>query len=326
MVSRKNKSAGVLAAVVAGLLWCTFVSAKVIDGLFININGNAVTYSEFRQFVASKLAIHVGDAEDFLRKEQSREKLKDMTNAFIDVKLIQFELEKLGDSVQEEELSEVIERIVSDSGYSAAEFEMALQREGITMSAYRDNLKREMEKSRVIRAVKGKEVLVTDEEAKSFYLENRERFKRNYSVMLTMLSFPLNLPEEKEELIRFREVLSGADSIVDHGGSIDEVRDFLTNRGINSDMTDLGPLPLEDMSREIRTEITGLALGETSRSTIMKDRVVFVKLTERAGGEFVPFDEVKGSIREELVGKRSIRAIREIIQELRSSSYIEVHL
>lgn len=326
MMNRKNRTAGVLAAVVASLLWCSFVSAKVIDGLFININGNAVTYSEFREFVASRLTISVGDAEDFLRKEQSREKLKDMTNAFIDVKLIQFELEKLGDSVKEEELSEVIERIVSDSGYSAAEFEMALQREGITMGAYRDNLKREMEKSRVIRAVKGKEVLVTDEEAKSFYLENRERFKKNYSVMLTMLSFPLILPEEKEELIRFREVISGADSIVDNGGSIDEVRDYLTNRGINGDMTDLGPLPVEDMSREIRTEITGLALGETSRSTIMKDRVVFVKLTERAGGEFVPFDEVKGPIKEELVGKRSIRAIREIMQELRSSSYIEVHL
>lgn len=302
------------------------ISAKVIDGVFININGNAVTYSEFREFVAHMLKISESDAEDYLSKERSREKLKSMTNDFIDTRLIHFELEKLGDRVTEEELDAVIQRIVGGSGLTQEEFGKALEGEGMTMGAYRENLRLEMEKSRVIRALKGKEVMVTDEEAKNFYLENRDRFKRNYMLKITMLSFPLLLSQGREELIRVREIVSGADSIVENGGGLDAVKNFLENRGLSVEETELGPVSIDDLNRELKTEVAGLSRGETSRSTIMEDRVAYLQVTERTGGEYLPFEDVKDLIREELVGKRSIGAIKEIIRELRSSSYIEVYL
>lgn len=317
---------GILIIPIALLLLATALSAKVIDGVFININGNAVTYSEFREFVAHKLQISVSDAEDFLRKERSREKLKSMTNAFIDTKLVHFELEKLGDRVKEEELDEVIQRILDGNGFTQEEFEQALGREGITLGGYRENLRLEMEKSRVIRGLKGKEVLVTDEEAKNFYVDNRERFKKNYMVKLTMLSFPLLSSKKKEELIRFREIISGADSIVDHGGDLEGVKEFLKNRDISVKENAMGPVSVDDLNRELMKEIAGLSRGETSRSTIVKDRVAFIQVTERSGGEYISFEDVRESIREELVGKRSIGAIKEIIRELRSSSFIEVYL
>ncbi len=301
-------------------------AAKVIDGVFINVNGNAVTYSEFREFVAHRLRISEGDAEEFLSKERSREKLKGLTNAFIDAKLISFELEKFGDRVKKEDLDGVIQRILDENGFTEEDFEQALGREGITLGAYRQNLRQEMEKSRVIRALKGKEVLVTDEEAKHFYLENRDRFKRNFKVMLTMLSFPLQLPEEPDELIRFREIVSGADEIVEHGGKLEEVRNFLQSRGIPVKSSVQGPVSVDDLSKELKDEVASLAAGETSRSTIVKDRIAFIQVAERRGGEYMPFEDVKGAINEEMVSKRSIGAIKEIIEELRSRSYIEVYL
>lgn len=324
---KRNRGKKVMITAAAALaLFFSPLSARVIDGLFININGNAVTYSEFREFVANRLAITEGDAEEFLRREHSREELKGLTDAFIDVKLIQFELSKLGESVKDEEIGEVIDRIMAQNGFTEEEFEKTLEREGITIGAYRDKLKHEMEKGRIIRALKGKEVLVTDAEAKNFYLENRKRFKKNYSVSISMLSFPIFLSAEKEEIIRFREVVNEADSLVAEGASLKEVEAFLQTRGFDPSTSEAGPIPVEDLSREVKMGIARLSVGETSPSTIVKDKVIYVTLKERIGGEYMPFEEVHGQIKEELVGNRSIGAIKEIIQELRGGSYIEVHL
>jgi peptidyl-prolyl cis-trans isomerase SurA len=301
-------------------------AGKIIDGLFVNIDGHAVTLSEFREYVANKLRVSVGDADDYLRKVKSRGKLKVLTDGFIDVMLIRLKLESLGDSVTDNEVRGVIKKIVSGNNLTEDEFKAALEREGLNFESYRTNLLEEMEKSRIIRALKRKVVLVTDDEVKRYYVDNRDRYTRHYKVDLKILSFPLPDSSKKTALIRFRELISGAERLVSGGADIEEVKAYLHGKGVSIETSSTGLMSVDDLSGDLKKEVSRLATEETSSSLIVGERMVFVKVKERKEGEIVPFNEVKDSIREELVGRRSNVAIKDILKELHQSSYIEVHL
>ncbi len=320
-------------SLIAGVLACLLILAypsmgrgKIIDGVFMNINGKAVTFSEFREFVAHKLQISIGDADDFLRKETSRNKLKALTDTFINVMLIRLKLKKMGETVTEQELDSVIGNIMSENKLTKDEFRVALKKEGLDFESYRGNLQEEIEKSRIIQVMKRREVLVTDGEAKDYYVENRDRFATQYNVNVEILSFPLPGVGNKEEIIRYRQLIRGGDRLLDQGGDAGELKAYFEDNGVNVVTTKTGLMPVDDMSGDIKKEVSRLGTGSISRSIFVENRIVYVKVLERKGGTIVPFKDVKDSIREELVSRRSLVAIKEIVKELRGSSYIEVHL
>jgi len=299
---------------------------KIIDGVFMNINGKAVTFSEFRDFVAQKFQISIGDADDFLRKETSRNKLKSMTDGFINVMLIRLKLEGMDRSVTDNELDRVISNILSQNKLSKDAFKEALKKEGLNLESYRSNLREEIEKSRIIQVMKRKEVLVTDGEAKGYYVDNRDRFTRHYKVNVEILSFSLPGTGEKEKIIRYRQLIRGGDRLLDLGGDGRELKSYYEDNGVNMVRTKTGLMGVDDMSDDIKEEVSHLGTGSISRSLFVENRIVYVKVVERKGGTVVPFKDVKESIREELVSRRSLVAIKEIVKTLRDSSYIEVHL
>jgi len=322
----------VLAIVMVVFLTMAFVRAprevegRIIDGILLDIAGEGITYSEFRDFVAKRLSLSLGDADVYLRKISSKEKLRPLLEDFIDVMLIRKKLKDLGESVSDEEVSGVIKDIIDSNNLTREQFEKALEGEGLTMEAYRERLREDMEKSRIVRALKGKEVMVTDDEVREYYLANKNRYLRGFEARLTILTIDLKEAREKLGLAELREVLGRVDRAISGGASLEEVKGVLRDEGINFQISRVGPVKDEDLRGEMKGVVEELRPGEVSTSLLVGERIVYVRLDSKEGGVPKAFDEVREEIREDLVNRRSLAAIKKIIKELREEYYIEVRL
>ncbi|RMG59532.1 MAG: hypothetical protein D6713_05105 [Deltaproteobacteria bacterium] len=301
-------------------------AGRVVDGIFLTVNGEGITFSEFREFVAGRLGISVGDADSYLRKIDSEEKLRPLLDDFINVTLVRVKLKELGESVSDEEVERVIDGIVRENNITREQFRKALEREGLTYEGYRERLREDMEKSRLVRALRGKEVLVTDDEVREYYVSNRDRFLVGYEATFDLLSVNLSQARDRVGPAALREVLARLEDAARKGEHVSSLAEMLKERGIQPEVSSMGPVAEGDLRGELKEAVGELRPGETSSSIVLGENLVFISLREKKGGRPLPFDEVKEKIREELVGKRSLAAVREIIKDLREKALIRVNL
>ena len=171
--------------------------ARIVDGIIAVVNDEPITFSEFRESVAESLGIPEGDADIYLREEKDRERVIRGLEALIESRLVHQELEKIGQPVSEKAVDRAVESVLKTNDMSEADFREVLAQEGVSLEGYRRRIRWQMERGAVVRAMKLKEVIVTEEETMAYFRENAERFLVGAEVRLETLFLP-NPQEEAD--------------------------------------------------------------------------------------------------------------------------------
>jgi parvulin-like peptidyl-prolyl isomerase len=325
----KTAGAIVSAGVGIALLMCARPAfPRVIDGVVALVNHEPVTCSEVREEVAGGLGIPVGDADIFLREERDVASVLRWINELVETVLVRSELTKKGQAVSEGEIDRAIESVRKENGADEQQFAEILSREGLTPSTYRRRIRWQMERGAIVRALKFKDVAVTEDEAKEFFRENAERFLVGADVRLETLYFPLaeEEPASQDSAARARFAAQQAASAVRQGMQLADGLEvarlaFPAARIVSGDF-----LPVEDLFPGMQREIGRLRSGEHSGPFFAGSGVYVVRVVERRGGKPGEFAKVKESLVEELMDRRSERAFADIIGDLKKSASIDVRL
>jgi parvulin-like peptidyl-prolyl isomerase len=300
---------------------------RVIDGVVALVNDEPITYSEVREEVAGGLGMPVGDADVFLREQRDAGPVLRWVNVLVEAYLVRAELKRKGEAVSEKEVDRAIENVRRSNRVDEAQFAELLAREGITLPAFRNRIRAQLERGAIIRDRKLKEVTVTEVEVRDYFRESAERFLTGGEVRLEMLFFPLP-PEDagKDAVTRVRFAAHQASESIGPGrplsDGLEAARVFCPDaRRITGDF-----VPEEDLMAGMRREVGRLRSGERSEPFAAGDGLYIVRVLERRGGKPREFQEVKASLTEELTDRRSEKALVDIIQELKKSASIDVWL
>jgi peptidyl-prolyl cis-trans isomerase SurA len=301
--------------------------ARIVDGIVAVVNDEPITFSEFRDSVAENLGIPAGDADLYLREEKDAARVLLGIENLVDSVLVRQELKKLGQEVSAQEIDRAVDSVRKTNGMSENDFRAALEKDGVTLEGYRRRIQWQMERGAIVRAKRFKDVTVTDEEVRAYYRANVERFLAGAEVRMETLFLPFPPGGQgKEQVVPLRIAAQQASDAVRSGLTLAEAARLVAAQIPGASVVSSDFVKTEDLLPEIQKEVRQLRTGETSPPFFTEAGAHLVTVLARRGGTPPDFAQVRDSLADELVDRRSEKAFFDILAELKKAATTDIRL
>lgn len=271
------------------VLICPLVSseAEVLDRVVATIGAEPVTLLEIK---------------DILRKKSGSEgngKLSetDIKEAIL-VLLFNREASKLGVSITEEDISEYIKRVEVANGGEPGSIVKAITAQGLTLESYREKIKLELERSRILAMNVRTQVQVSDEEVSKYLgAEDKENNKEGGFYLVNLVYSDVKLP---------------ADKLVSY---IKDNKKCFTSAEFNAECINMGEVQVEDLKEDLKALVEDLEPYEGSAELVVDgglERSVYIRVDGKFGAES---GETFLKIKEQIYQKKFMEKANEFVSK-----------
>lgn len=317
MIGMRKAASCLMGAVVAAFAFCAVAGSAdavagpvVVDRVVAVVNEEIITMS------------------DLLREMQKHTDITDqrlVLESMIDRKLQMVSAKRNGIDVTERELTEGIDDIMKRNNMSAAQFEQALAKEGLTLEQYRIELKEQMTLSRLFNKYVRTGLSVDDAEARAYYEKNAKQYSlpeevkvRHLVVPVPEQASPAQVKAAQEKAAALMERIRKGEDFVrlirEHSGSPTAKQDG-----------DLGFLQRGHAIPELEEAAKNLKSGEFAGPVRCSDGFHVIRV-EDIRTPVLPFEKVKEEITRMLFEQKMENTYRMFLQTLRTESHIENRL
>lgn len=328
----------VLLAFVTAAVLAIPVRAQIIEQVLVKVNGDIITKTELetKQIAAlrDRLKSPV-DAEALKNDEALKKALLEVTpdllvNAIDELLLTQVAREK-GYTLDEESWKRwLADMRKTNSLEDDQKFQAALTQEGLTLADLRKQVERGFMVTRVQQNEIGQKLTITEEEARQYYLSNKDAFVEPASVTLREIFIDVPTTTQGGEagvsVGAEDEAKKEADAVYarvaageDFGKLAAEVSDSASkaNGGL------IGPLPLNDVSDSLRKQLETMKTGDVSKPSRNARGFQILKLEAMKVAETQPFDSVRDLVADKVYEAREQSEMRKFLGRIRSQAIIE---
>jgi peptidyl-prolyl cis-trans isomerase SurA len=300
------------------------VNARVVEKIAAVVGNQIVLASE----VEEKAAILMQDLNRITdpdkRAARASSLRREVLDRLIDDELILQQASELKLTVSSEQIDASIEEIKKQNNIDDKQLRDALRAQGMTMSAYRADLKRQLLRFRVLNVAVGSRVNVSDDEVKAYY---DRHMKEMANVQVRASHVFVAIPEGADvgavadKQAQAEKILKRAKAGEDFAKLARELSDDAATRGEGGDLgyfgKDMLPKPIEEM-------VFAMKPGDI-RGPVRADRGFHViKLVDRKTKDPKPLEEVRDDIRMQLRQKDMERQTKVYLAELRKKALVDI--
>jgi len=314
-----------LALALAGaFLFPSAPSAELVDHIVAVVNGEVITLSEWNTaFEAVQERIEKGYHGP--NKEKILAEARQTTlDRLINSKLIELESKKSGMGVKDDEVNAAIRDLIARQKITLEDLRKSLAKEGLTLEQYKQDIKENMTRQRLVRREIGTKILVTDEEIGEYYQTHRQDYEGEEAVHIRLILLPL--PKDADAGTRER-IRAEARSIVQRlrSGEAFEPLAYQFTKGPAAEQGgDIGFIEKGSLVPEADREAFRLNIGEVSDVIEASNGFYILKVVDKRGAGVKPLDAVRNEIRAKLEDEKMGRKFEEWIAELRKGAHIEI--
>ena len=203
------------------------------------------------------------------------------------------------------------------------DFEKALKDNGITAQELKDLLRRDVVISNYIEKQVSSKITITTEQAKKFYDENLDKFKKPESVHASHILVGVDPKATAEEKQKAKQKADDLLKQIKGGADFAELAKKESTCPSAKNGGDLGDFGRGQMVKPFEDAAFGLKQGEVSGVVETQFGYHIIKSTGKTEGGTVPFDQVKGKIEEYLKGTEVQKQVMATVEELKKSAKIE---
>ncbi len=302
----------------------TQAGGETINRIAAVVNDDVITTHELDNAVAVIRAELPRKGEGMTTAER-RELDRRVLENLIEELLLRQRGAQLGLSVSDEEVESALKDVQRQNQVTRPQLEEALKSQGIPFDRYREDLRSQILRYKVLgREVQGK-TEVTSHEIRDFFREHIDDYREPPFVRLSRITF--RLPQRASQA-QTREVRIKAE------GALERLRageDFYTvllgfaaDKGV--DGGDMGSFAEGELSPLFDRGIRDLPEGGVSELLEGGDGFTLLRVEERNPGRIRQFDAVKDEIRKTLLEKKSKERFEEWKKELREKAFIDIRL
>jgi len=306
---KKNKSKNnlIIIAVIGAVVICAFVlyfisfnkaPSKDIAAI---VNGESITLQDINE----QYGRVPEEYKQFITKEM-------LLNQSINELLLLQEAKKQGISVTAEELSEVMDNLIIQSGLSKEEFDKTLEEQNLTMGFVEDYYKKQMVINKLLNKTVISKIIVSVSEIKEYYNNNENEFITPEQVRARHIL--VNSSEEAESILK--ELKDGADFI-----------DLAKEKSIcpsASEGGDLGYFSKGQMVKEFEDAAFALEVGELSPVVETQYGYHIIKLLDKTPETLKSLEEAMGEIEIILKQEKQNEEIINYLEGLIESADIKI--
>ena len=291
------------------------VSAEVIDKIVAIVDSDIITLVELnKETSVYRNKIEAEAHSDDKKQKMVQEINVKVLNALIDNSLTQQEAIKYRISVSDNAVDNVVKNMMESRSMSLEQLEKALDNDGLTLTEYRKNIKKQILRNKLINhAVKSK-VVVLESDIKSYYENHKEDYSGQKKYYLR------NILINKEDKIQ--EISSQLDAKKD----FKELAKQYSIAPNAKDGGDLGLFDIQNFPDNIKTEIAKLKKGQFTDIIITPQgfQIFYIEDIVFDGGK--TYDQARDEIHKILYNAQVEKKFKTWLESLKQNAHIEIML
>ena len=298
-------------------------SAEIQNRVVAIVNDQLVTLYELN--IKIKALTGLDPEEIRTRSEKDfMQARRDVLDMLINDKIAQGKIKELEITVSQEDVDKAIEKVKQDSQITQEDLLAKLKERGMSLEAYRENVKNELERMQLINYEVKSKIILREEEVRKYYDEHKGEFTSQGKVRLSIIFLKQEDPASTVE----------ADAVKKKGELImQKIRDGENfgalakkySQGPGADEGgDLGLFKEPDLNAEMAEIVKNLPAGGVSPLIITPNGIRIMKVTEKDPGGEKSFEQAQDAIRSILYRKELDAKYAEWVKELRKKAYTKV--
>ncbi len=299
----------------------------VVDRVIAVVDDAIIVQSELR----ARLSAMVPDLQAITDpKERSRrlDKLKtQMLDEMVNEQLIVAAAAEARIEVALDEVNAAVDDIKKQNKLDDAQLASALAEQGYTMSAYKEDLRRQLLRLRAVNQLVRPKVNVTDEDIRAKYSEMSRRADSVSAVRLSHLLFKVPEKATEQDLAKSKERAAAAITRAKAGEDFTKIAAELSDDDATKGTGgELGWFERGSINPEWESVVFSMDKGDV-RGPISGPQGLHVFLvTDIKRTDLKSFDALKEQIRADLQRREMDKQTAAWIQELRKKAYIDIKL
>jgi len=305
-----------------------------VDRIVAVVNDDAIALSELEKageqyFDKIRTKAPPGDVEKALEKAR-----REVLSSLIENLIVKQKAEELGITVEESELDNAIEQMLSRNNASLEQFKRELASANISEEEYRDNLRSQILQSKLIGFQVRSRIVIIEEDIKEYYDNEYTMEKGEGGYYILQMGFrwndPTTLevtgPDSKEVA---RKKAEDVRAMLLEGESFKQLAKTFSNLPSASDGGDIGLIKKDEMAPYMKDAIVSLQPGEISQIIETDNTFQFFKLLSFRDGDVfakAPYESVKDDIREILYNREMEEQYKVWVESLQEQAYIKILL
>ncbi|MBP1713207.1 MAG: peptidyl-prolyl cis-trans isomerase [Deltaproteobacteria bacterium] len=301
-------------------------AGEVVERLVAVVNDEVIFLSELedygkRYFEEVRKKTPPSEVQEKLSQAK-----KEVLDQLIENKLLDQEIKRRKVEVSTKDIDAAVEDILKQNRITLDDLKMALAKEGMTLTTYRERLRDNIGKMRLISREIRSKIVIKEEDVRKVYRDRIEELTIPLEVQVQQIFFAVPRDASRDRVAAVEkeagEVLKKAKNEEDFAGLAKKYSQSPEGRAGGV----LGFFKSKELIPELEEAVFPLKTGEISPLVRSPEGFHILRVMERKGGEPKPFAEAQIKIREEMMQAESEKKLQEWIKALKEKSYIEIRL
>ncbi len=290
---------------------------ELIDRIAATVGPEPILLSEVRRSaeIVAKAQGSTGPITDAMLGKE--------LDGLIEREILRQHMRKVGISVPDAEVDDALASMLGRAGLDPDQIDAMLEKQGLSKAEYRDRLRGELERRRVVDIEVRPRVVVEDSEIQKYYDDHKGELSvaERVHVRDIYLPYPPGATAEAraEVLAKAREIKASA--VADPAIFGDLARRHSKGPGAEEG-GDLGTFERGKLKQELEDAAFGLAAGEIGGPVESGGGLHILQVVEKQAGGAPPLDEVKSAIREKLLASALERTYKRWYERLLEEAHV----
>lgn len=313
----------VFAGFVLGVLFGTgnAIPAEETNRIVAIVNNDVVTLYELNIKIKELTGIDPAKIRQ-TSEERYLETRRTVLENLIEDRIAQEKVKELNITVSDREVDAAIERIKEQNHLTQEALLAELQARSMSFESYRENVRKDLEKMKLITEEVKSRIVITEDNARRYYEENKEEFQKDATVRLAVII----LPHESQGGRRGNPVPDARDLVerIRAGEPLGPLAKQYSIGPAAERGGDLGEFKVKDLYPELARSIEGLQQGEVSEPVRTPAGVQIIQVVTRHDGGLRSFEEEKERIYDILYKEAVNERYSAWIRDLRRNAYTQI--
>lgn len=295
--------------------------AETVSRIAAVVNGDIITTHELDQ----ALDTHLAKLEKKPSPAQIGALRKELLSRLIEEELVQQRIRALKLQVSDEEVENAILDVQKQNQLTREQLEQAVQSQGQTFAAYRENLRKQILRYKLVGQEVRSRVDVPEREVRDYYRAHLDEYRLAPTVTLSAITFPVPEKAGAAEREAIRTTARDALGRLRKGEPLESVagsyRDTFGATGGS-----LGSFAEGELTPEFTNAIAGIEKGGLGSLAETDKAIILLKVDDRSAGGLRQFEAVRAEITQILTDQKTDGRIKEWTQGLKQKAFIDIRL
>ncbi|MDL2286735.1 peptidyl-prolyl cis-trans isomerase [Desulfococcaceae bacterium OttesenSCG-928-F15] len=302
-----------------------FAEKEIIDRILVIVDERIITQSALEEaFAPMKERIEASEYSADEKKAIIQRYRSETLKQLIDQTITDIAVEKAEIRVSDQEIEDAVTQTRMNYNLSLEEFEEALAGEGLTLELYKNQIRNQMLRSRLVNYEIRSKIVITDEDVEAFYKAHPERYlmQRRYHLARIFIPYMAEMTEEQQNAQnrKMEQVVIGLQA----GEDFALLADRENPPGISGNGGELGWFDEKSLSPAIANALAPLGPGGVSDVLQSSQGLQIFKILEIAPQAQRPLEEVADEISEELYTTEVNSRLEKWLTDLRDKVHIRI--